>query len=62
MKRSEMVKIINDCFWDMYNVSFDIHDFDASLILSVIEKAGMLPPHVLGAKHWDEDNYWEPEK
>ena len=30
-------------------------------ILFIAEELGMLPPSVEGAKHWDDDNYWEPE-
>lgn len=36
--------------------------YTADDILEIVESLGMLPPHVLGAKHWDEDNYWEPEE
>lgn len=39
MKRSDMVNLIHDYYWDNYP------DFEASDLLTIIEKAGMLPPN-----------------
>jgi hypothetical protein len=74
MKRSEMVKIIQQAIID-YNIS--IGDFagygtgSSDLILQKLEEAGMLPPHHpdrygsawCNATNWDDDVYeWENEE
>lgn len=38
MKRSDMVDLIHNYYWDNYP------DFEASDIVTIIEEAGMLPP------------------
>ena len=60
MTRSEMVRKLQVYVFDASDSTAQLNFEDASLLLSFIEKAGMLPPY------WENKNYtccaWEPEE
>ena len=65
MKRSEILKIIQDCWVD--STSFPTDSAVANYILKAIEKAGMQPPQHYDSYYDDEPecdgmiSEWEPE-
>lgn len=75
MKRSEMINIINNILQKNLDSQNNYYS-DAVDILEAIEKAGMLPPEVIGGHedwchHYDGDDcncngykshIWEPEE
>jgi hypothetical protein len=58
MKRSQMIKLLEDHFDE---VCYQDYSPDADAVLSVIEKAGMLPPTIKITAFGVMDNAWEPE-
>lgn len=69
MKRSEMIKLIQDAVYEKFQIKVRKKDVDP--ILTKIEQAGMLPPKIVkctnddwletGIMYSEVVNEWEPE-
>ena len=68
MKRSDMVKLMTDAFWDAPDRGpDDFNELALDYVLSEMEKAGVKPPFVLKYRHGGNTDIvsecfvWEPE-
>lgn len=67
MKRSQAIQIISNFIYEL-NVDSEDCDFESDRILTALEKAGLLPPHVAEAcsthlvvPDWGENQYLQTE-
>lgn len=64
MKRSEMVKKIQDLVYMSSSLDLCLAKEEAETVLKGLEDTGMLPPKadlLMGGKNYT-DHYWEPEE